>query len=102
VGADCKLKLIAIIVVLLLGGCAATAEVRTQIVYKPVEVQVPVKTPCLTKEQIPVEPKYELDDKGLASKSIYEKGMATLKEIEQRKEWQMSAKALLESCLTVQ
>jgi len=80
-----------------LAGCATTEG--PQVVYKAVEAKTIVKVPCLAQEQVPVEPKYELDDPAVAKKTFDEKGAAALREIEQRRKWQRDAKALLEGCV---
>jgi PBP1b-binding outer membrane lipoprotein LpoB len=78
---------------LLLSGCAATQS--PQIVYKPVEVQVPVAVPC--KIQAPDVPKWALDSVSPGA-DVYVKGRALVAELQQRIAYEKELLAAVASC----
>lgn len=77
---------------LVLTGCVTTPVV----IKEPVEVKVLVKVPCV--ERLPEKPIFALDDPSLKSRGLYEKGVAMLREIEQRRDYEKQLEAELEAC----
>lgn len=79
---------------LLLAGCSATVPPRVVTEVKTVEVQVPVRAPCLSAEEIPARPprvmRPDADIRGLAAGAVAE-----------LREWDIygaKADALMRSC----
>jgi PBP1b-binding outer membrane lipoprotein LpoB len=86
-------------VCLLLTGCPATVPPKA--IYTPVKVEVAVPVPCIKASDIPVEPAYKLDSLD-PQVNLYEKTVAALEEIEQRKKWQKLAKIVMNGCAAIQ
>ena len=91
-----KLQLIALLAILL-SACGIMPKREAPTVYVPQVVNVAIPVACIKESDIPVEPEYELDKISLDA-NIDEKGTAAFKEVEQRKNWQAEAKAILKSC----
>ncbi len=64
-------------------------------VYKPVEVQVPVREKCVV--TAPEVPMWELDNVPLSA-SPYDKSKATLVELEQRRAYETRLLAEMQKC----
>jgi hypothetical protein len=80
------------IVVLGLAGCATSAPT---IVYKPVDVKVPVEVPC--KVKAPDVPKWALDGVSPGA-DIFVKGRAMVAELQQRIAYEDELLAAVASC----
>lgn len=80
-----------LVLVLLLVGCATDP----QIVYKPVEVKIPVKEKCVV--QIPAEPVW-FGDAIPQGTSWYDKMKYALMEIEQRRDYERRLLAEAQKC----
>lgn len=80
----------------LMAGCATKEPPAPTVVTRTVEV--PVRLPCLKLEQIPKEPRYALDQPDVLSLTFEQLATAALIELEQRREWQREATALLMGC----
>ncbi len=89
-----KLQLIALSLIFSLVGCASPL---IKSIYTPTVVKTAVPVQCIKEEDIPVEPDYALS-KIVKNDNIDTKVTAALVEIEQRKDWQRLAKAVLKSC----
>lgn len=88
---------IAFLQLIALAGCALEPKAHSPTVVTK-EVLVPVRVPCLSAEQMPIEPRYTLDDPAVIDMNLEQRGVAALQEIEQRRDWQREAKALLIGC----
>ncbi len=75
----------------MLAGCASEPKV----IYRSVEVQIPVSVPCKAPE---VErPRFALDG-ATVSQGLYTKGAAALAEIEQRRAYEKRLEAAVAAC----
>lgn len=86
-----RLKLMQLIAIGLLAGCCP----KPTIIREPVEVKVPVAVPCGAKQ--PEKPKWAMDTL-TASANIFDKGLAAIKEIEQRRQYERELEATLKAC----
>jgi len=89
------MKLISLLLVVLLAGCGAAPLIK-----EPIEVKIPVAILCLSE---PVaKPSWILDNPDLATQNVFEKALALIQELEQRREYERQLEAVLLACTTKQ
>ncbi len=86
------MKSIALVACLLLAGC------NTKVIREPVEVQVMVPVPCL--QAAVAKPSWILDNPDVAKKNVFDKMLAVLQELEQRRAYEAELEAAMQACTT--
>lgn len=86
------MKLLCAITCIILSGCATKPVI--EYVNVPVEVKVPVPTPC--KPDWPTEPTLNVGRDELTG--LYAKGVAVIKELEEQRAYAKLLKAALKAC----
>lgn len=77
--------------VALLVGCAGAPKA----IERVVEVKIPIPTPCISKA--PERPVWATTDPSLVT-SVYDRFVAVLRELAQRREYEHQLEALVDSC----
>lgn len=89
-----KVMLVAVLAGVVLVGCGTTKHQEPQVVVQEVKILVPVK--C--KAELPQEPTSELLTLP-KSAGLYDKGMAALRELQSRREYDKQIKPILDKCV---